>query len=241
MYQTNLAAAFYKFQYPENALKIDGKVYEAMLHEKQQQAHLSNKALVFSSLDGVVLDFTYLEYIPSYVFVGLIGTYAGWPTAIVARPAMVDDAWHLIEKVKFLIPRMNISFHKTFSEALKSIDESIEESEREKNRRHSGSPNSLKADFLDFRYELIDNKYVKPFLLMQFAGEYPYGTAGARHAEYMQTKRDEALQAAYKTGRWPQGIIWNFSNLNYVWGDGMAGVLRPFSVSIEVIVAKDET
>ena len=64
----------------------------------------------------------------------------------------------------------------------------------------------------------------QPILRLAFKGEYGFGCKGNPDATYLHSVIASALLA------WePEGVVLDFRNLRYEWGDEMAGVL--FSTS----------
>ena len=66
-----------------------------------------------------------------------------------------------------------------------------------------------------------DSQSYHKILVVKYTGDYPYGSAGNRDAKYMLAMGEAGLLV------WePSGVIVDFSNLNYQWGDALEMVFN---------------
>jgi Zn finger protein HypA/HybF involved in hydrogenase expression len=96
-------------------------------------------------------------------------------------------------------------------------------------------------NLLGFKYDIFENPYVTPLLHIAYTGECPDGSAGIRHGNFMHSKTNEAIRTVTNQyHRFPQGMIFDLTNLHYEWGDWMGSVFLPLPI-LQTIVAVGKT
>jgi DNA-directed RNA polymerase subunit RPC12/RpoP len=108
-------------------------------------------------------------------------------------------------------------------------------------RSKTKKSDSNEDDLLKFEFEVIDNPHVNPLVRIVFEGEYPFGSRGTPHGRYMGKKRNDVIKAvSNRYHHLPQGMVFDLSNLHYVWGDMMSTLFWPFPI-LQSVVAVGET
>ncbi len=73
---------------------------------------------------------------------------------------------------------------------------------------------------MKFSYCQIHNEKINKLYQLTFTGDYPPGSKGTPFAQFIKGRTDEII-AQFS----PNAIIFDFTKLNYEWGDGIISVL----------------
>jgi hypothetical protein len=91
-------------------------------------------------------------------------------------------------------------------------------------------------------YRVRSSAVLENVLVIRISGTYPDGSGGDRHAGFIRDQTRLAIDRFRQSeGLWPEAIVWDCSDLQYEWGNGIATTFSNLLTYPGEIVASGET